>query len=206
MASPAESEPALTARQRSILAVIHRSVEERGYPPTFREIAVAVGLGSPSSVAHHLDTLERLGLLRRGARAPRAVDARAGRAAQHSTVVPLLGTIAAGAPILAHEDVEDHLILSSAIVGSGPHFAVRVRGDSMTGAAICDGDVVVVRQQPTAETGDIVAALIDDEATVKTYRARGGHVELVPQNAAYEVIAGDEAVILGKVVCVLRRL
>ena len=195
-----------TARQRRILAVIREWVDEHGYPPTVREIGRAVGLRSPSSVAHHLDTLARLGLLRRDAHGPRAVDVR-GPARDRATVaVPLLGTIAAGVPIPAEEQVEDELMLPTALVGHGKLFALRVRGDSMTDAAICDGDVVVVREQPVADSGDIVAAMIDGEATVKVYRVRDGHVELIPRNPLYDVIPGDRATVLGRVVAVLRRM
>ena len=118
----------------------------------------------------------------------------------------MLGDIAAGAPILAEEHVTDHLVVSTGMVGHGTLFALNVKGDSMVDAAICDGDVVVVRQQPVAEGGEIVAAMIDGEATVKTFRRRDGHVELVPQNPDYAVIPGDDAIILGKVVSVIRRL
>jgi repressor LexA len=195
-------------RQQSILAVIRESIDRRGYPPTVREIGAAVGLGSPSSVSHHLKALERQGLLRRDAHGPRAVDI---RGAHHGTGdpgvrVPLLGTIAAGGPILAEQLPDDDLTLPTTLVGHGTLFALHVKGDSMIEAAICDGDIVVVRQQAVAETGDIVAAMLDGEATVKVYRTRDGHVELVPRNPHYQVIPGDDAVILGKVVCVLRRM
>ena len=200
----------VTPRQERILAVIGESIEQRGYPPTVREIGAAVGLGSPSSVAYHLNALQRLGLLRRDPGCPRAVElcAPAGRAApaSASVAVPVLGSIAAGAPILADEHVEDLLTLPPTLVGRGTLFALRVKGDSMIEAAICDDDIVVVRKQPVADEGDIVAALIDGEATVKVYRTRDQRVELVPRNPRYDVIPGDDAVILGKVVSVLRRL
>jgi len=204
--SDGDGRPALTDRQQRILAVIHDWIGERGYPPTMREIGAAVGLASASSVVHHLKSLERLGLLRRDAHWPRAVDVRTPRRQVPGTRVPVLGTITAGQPILAHEDQDDELTLPFALVGHGPHFALRVRGDSMIDAAICDGDVVVVRQQSAADHGDIVAAMIDGEATVKAYRLRDGHAELVPRNPRYGVIPGDEAVVLGKVVAVLRSL
>jgi repressor LexA len=180
-----------------------------------REIGAAVGLASPSSVAHQLKSLEELGLIRRNARGSRAVDIRtttdilepALPATKDSDVrVPLVGAIAAGAPILADEQIEDELTLPQSLVGHGRLFALRVKGDSMIEAAICDGDLVVVRQQQVADNGDIVAAMIDGEATVKTFRRTGQTIELVPQNAAYEVIPGNTAVILGKVVSVLRRV
>jgi repressor LexA len=202
--------PGLSPRQQHILAVIREWVERHGYPPTVREIGAAVGLGSPSSVAHHLNALERRGLLRRAPREPRAVDARPsagidGPATRFGVRIPLLGTIAAGAPILAEEHVEEILSLPAGLVGRGTLFALHVRGDSMIEAGIADGDVIVVRQQAVADNGDVVAALIDDEATVKVYRTRGGRVELVPRNPLYPVIPADRATILGKVVCVLRR-
>jgi repressor LexA len=207
--------PSITARQQQILGVIRASIHERGYPPTVREIGAAVGLGSPSSVTHHLKALERRGVLRRDARAPRAVDVRPPSrlrvapyvANEEGTVsVPLVGTIAAGIPILAEEHLEEELELPATLVGRGILFALTVRGDSMIDAAICSGDVVVVRQQATADNGDIVAAMIDGEATVKVYRNVDGRVELVPRNTAYEPIPADGAAILGKVVCVLRRI
>jgi repressor LexA len=209
----AEAEPRTSAMQQRILTVIRGWIEQHGYPPTVREIGTAVGLGSPSSVAHHLKALERHGLLRRDANAPRAVDIRGVPAdaapsgsAQHGVRVPVLGTIAAGAPTLAEESDGEALTLPSTLVGHGTLFALNVKGDSMIEAAICDGDVVVVRQQTVAENGDIVAAMIDGEATVKVYRIRDGRVELVPRNPLYDVIPAANAVILGKVVCVLRRV
>ena len=196
----------LTPRQRQILTMIREWVDRHGYPPTMREIGSAVGLASPSSVAHQLKALEELGLIRRDARGSRAVDVRRSPSSDVDVKVPLLGSIAAGTPILAEEQVEDELTLPVSLVGHGQLFALRVRGDSMVDAAICDGDLVVVRQQQVAENGDIVAAMIDGEATVKALRLSGRLVELVPRNPAYEVIPGDQAVILGKVVTVLRRL
>jgi len=202
----------LTPRQRSILTVIREWVDEHGYPPTMREIGAAVGLASPSTVAHHMTVLERNGFLRRDARGSRAVDIRADETARprgldaNDVRVPVLGAIAAGAPILAEEHVEDELTLPTSLVGRGTLFALKVRGDSMVEAAICDGDLVVVRQQQVAEDGEIVAAMLDGEATVKVLRRRDGHVELLPRNAAYQPIPADHAVVLGKVVSVLRRV
>jgi repressor LexA len=214
----------LTQRQHRILAVIRDSVERRGYPPSVREIGEAVGLASPSSVAHQLSALQRKGFLRRDPNRPRAVDVRSPRqlgavASSESdgdstesaerptpTYVPVLGRIAAGGPILAEQAVEEVFPLPREIVGDGELFLLKVAGDSMIEAAICDGDWVVVRQQPVAENGDVVAAMIDGEATVKTFRRRDGHVLLIPHNPAYEPIPGDEATILGRVVTVLRRL
>jgi repressor LexA len=207
------AEADLSGRQRRILTVIRDWVEQHGYPPTVREIGEAVGLVSPSSVAYQLKELERKGFLRRDPSRPRAVDVRspldeeaAPRFGQTPVYVPLVGRIAAGGPILAEEHVEDVLPLPRELVGQGTLFSLHVKGDSMIEAAICDGDFVVVRQQPTAENGDIVAAMIDGEATIKVYRLRNGHVQLVPRNTAYQPIPGDQATILGKVVAVMRRV
>jgi repressor LexA len=208
----------LTVRQRRILEFIRDAVERHGYPPSVREIGEAVGLVSPSSVAYQLKELARKGYLRRDPNRPRAVDVRppqefapededAARAAHPAAAyVPVLGRIAAGRPILAEQAVEEVFPLPRELVGEGTLFTLQVQGESMIEAAICDGDWVVVRQQPTANNGEIVAAMIDGEATVKTYRNRDGHVLLMPRNAAFEPIPGDEATILGRVVAVLRRM
>jgi len=208
----------LTVRQRRILEFIRAAVERNGYPPSVREIGEAVGLVSPSSVAYQLKELERKGYLRRDPNRPRAVDVRppselmaedeeAIRAARPAPAyVPVLGRIAAGGPILAEQAVEDVFPLPRELVGEGTLFMLKVAGDSMVEAAICDGDWVVVRQQPTAENGEIVAALIDGEATVKTLQRRDGKVWLLPHNDAYQPIDGTNATILGKVTTVLRRL
>jgi repressor LexA len=212
----------LTQRQRRVLEVIRDSIERRGYPPSVREIGEAVGLSSASSVAHQLSVLQKKGWLRRDPNRPRALDVRLpGEAAPArslpsgpaedvatpaATYVPVVGRIAAGGPVLAEQAVEDVFPLPRELVGEGTLFTLRVAGDSMVEAAICDGDWVVVRQQPTAENGEIVAAMIDGEATVKTYKRRDGHVWLLPHNPAYEPIPGDEATILGRVVSVLRRV
>lgn len=208
----------LTRRQHAILEAIRTSIEERGYPPSVREIAEGVGLTSSSSVAYQLSTLEKLGYLRRDPNRPRAlvvadpagsIDAPAAGtpiADSHTVDVPILGRIAAGGPLLAEQAVEASFALPRELVGHGELFMLKVVGDSMVDAAICDGDYVVVRQQPTALNGDIVAALLGDEATVKTYKERDGHVWLMPHNPAYAPILGDEARILGKVVSVLRSL
>ncbi len=201
----------LTPRQRQILAVIRKWALRYGYSPSTREIADAVGLASTSTVGRHLRHLEDLGFLRRG-RARRPIDVRmfleeTDRPRRDSATVgvPLLGDIAAGTPIMAEETCDEVLSLPRDLVGRGTLFGLRVRGDSMTDAAICDGDIVVVRQQHEACNGDIVAAMIDEEATVKVYRRRGGHVVLEPRNPAYEDLDGDRAVVLGRVVSVLRR-
>jgi len=219
-------ESGLTPRQRKVLEVIRDSVERRGYPPTIREIGEAVGLSSTSSVSHQLATLQRKGFLRRDATKPRAVDVRmpgeaaaanaaadlvrdeaAERAARPTPAyVPVIGRIAAGGPILAEQAVEDVFPLPRELVGGGTLFMLKVVGDSMVGAAIADGDWVVVRQQPNAENGDIVAAMIDGEATVKTFKRRDGHVWLMPHNEAFSPIPGDTALILGRVVTVLRKI
>lgn len=224
----------LTVRQRRVLEVIRNSVDRRGYPPSLREIGEAVGLTSPSSVAHQLSTLERKGFLRRDPNRPRAIEVvspdstpdargyRGGASADDETAtfdetgqndqrpeasyVPVLGRIAAGVPIMAEESVEDVFPLPRQLVGEGQLFLLKVVGDSMVDAAICDGDWVVVRQQPTADNGDIVAAMLDSEATVKTFKRKDGHVWLLPHNPAFEPIDGDHATILGKVTAVLRRI
>lgn len=210
----------LTERQRTILDVIRASVTSRGYPPSIREIGDAVGLTSTSSVAHQLRTLERKGYLRRDANRPRAVDVRgaddvvspvrtevAGSdALPEPTFVPVLGRIAAGGPILAEEAVEDVFPLPRELVGDGSLFLLKVVGESMIDAAICDGDWVVVRQQNVADNGDIVAAMIDGEATVKTFKRTSGQVWLMPHNPAFDPIPGNDAAILGKVVTVLRKV
>jgi len=215
----------LTPRQRRILEVIRDFVERRGYPPSMREIGEAAGLTSTSSVSHQLSALERKGFLRRDPNQARAVEVRMpdvdGTPDQPvglgpetlpedvrpaASYVPVVGRIAAGGPILAEEAIEDVFPLPRQIVGTGQLFLLKIVGDSMVDAAICDGDWVVVRQQPTAEAGDIVAAMIDGEATVKTYKRRDGHVWLMPHNPAYEPIPGDNATVLGRVVAVLRRV
>lgn len=219
-------ESGLTQRQRMVLEVIRDSVQRRGYPPSMREIGEAVGLTSTSSVSHQLRTLQRKGYLRRDPNRPRAVEVRVpGKPPVQSAVaepfvvngsaetdhptpayVPLVGRIAAGGPILAEEAVEDIFTLPKQLVGEGTHFLLKVTGDSMINAAIADGDWVVVRQQPVAENGDIVAAMIEGEATVKTLKRKDGHVWLMPQNDTYEPIQGDDASVLGRVVAVLRKV
>ncbi|CAM3629369.1 transcriptional repressor LexA [Smaragdicoccus niigatensis] len=207
----------LTDRQRKVLEVIRASVSERGYPPSIREIGDAVGLTSTSSVAHQLRTLERKGFLRRDANRPRAVDVRnldetprspepGGASLPAPAYVPVLGRIAAGGPILAEEAVEEIFPLPRELVGEGSLFLLKVVGESMIDAAICDGDWVVVRQQNVADNGEIVAAMIDGEATVKTFKRKDGNVWLMPHNALFEPIPGNDATILGKVVTVMRRV
>nr|WP_062974614.1 transcriptional repressor LexA [Nocardia flavorosea] len=229
---PAATGADLTVRQRKVLDVIRSSVSLRGYPPSIREIGDAVGLNSTSSVAHQLRTLERKGYLRRDPNRPRAVDVRgmdeavrsvttlapadtvgAAPATEDSnadqpvpTYVPVLGRIAAGGPILAEQAVEDVFPLPRELVGDGSLFLLRVVGESMVDAAICDGDWVVVRQQNVADNGDIVAAMLDGEATVKTFKRSGEDVWLMPHNPLFEPIPGNDARILGKVVTVIRKI
>jgi repressor LexA len=219
-----DSDDVLTWRQRKVLEVLTDSAQRRGYSPSLREIGEAVGLTSTSSVAFQLSTLQSKGYLRRDAGRPRTVEIRPpGHPVlqpggeidedtgmdiprQETTNVPFVGRIAAGGPILAEESVEDIVPLPRQLVGAGKLFLLKIAGDSMIGAAIVDGDWAVVRQQHEAESGDIVAAMIDGEATVKTFRRSGGYDWLMPQNPAYTPIPGDEASILGRVVAVMRRV
>ena len=225
----------MTTRQRRILATIADSLKTRGYPPTMREIGEAVGLTSPSSVKYQLTSLEAKGYIRRDPNRPRAmeivhpeyataeatkgrppgreatdredVDGDLDRSSRPApSYVPLVGRIAAGGPILAEQVVEDVFPLPRQLVGDGELFMLKVAGESMIDAAICDGDWVVVRRQPVAENGEIVAAMIDGEATVKTFKRIDGHVWLMPHNPAFSPILGDEATILGRIVSVLRSL
>jgi repressor LexA len=220
----------LTWRQRKVLQVIRDSVQKRGYPPSMREIGEAVGLTSTSSVSYQLSTLQRKGYLHRDVGRPRTVEVRlpghpairpeqngkdAGEeiaadgmdiASQEAAYVPLVGRIAAGGPILAEQQIEEIFPLPRQLVGEGNLFMLKVAGDSMINAAIADGDWVVIRQQESAENGEIVAAMIDGEATVKTLKQSDGHVWLMPHNPAFTPILGDDSTVLGKVVAVLRRV
>jgi repressor LexA len=222
----------LTARQHTILTVIRDSVSKRGYPPSMREICEAAGLSSTSSVSHQLAVLEQKGFIRRDPNRPRALDVRvparqsrkaasppstpelpdavaaaeAGIGSGAPVLVPVIGRIAAGGPILAEQVIEDVFPLPRSLVGDGTLYLLKVQGDSMIEAAIADGDWVAVRQQPDAANGEIVAAMIDGEATVKTLRRRDGHAWLMPHNPAYSPIPADDATILGKVVAVLRKV
>ncbi|MGZ8689547.1 MAG: transcriptional repressor LexA [Aeromicrobium sp.] len=219
----------LTPRQLKVLEFLREEIEKRGYPPSMREIGAAVGLTSSSSVAHQLRTLERLGFVKRDPNRPRALevflpDVIAARRSMGSAdesgfdetdignshpaarYVPMVGRIAAGGPILAEERVEEVFPLPKSLVGDGTLFLLEVQGDSMIDAAICSGDYVVVRQQPVAENGEIVAAMLDGEATIKTFRRKDGKVWLLPHNDDYSPIDGTHATILGKVTAVLRRL
>jgi repressor LexA len=207
----------LSDKQISILEFIQRTIAGQGYPPSMREIGDAVGLASLSSVTHQLNQLELSGYLRRDPNRPRALEilidlpgSGAAESGEPSTpvgdaaMVPMVGRIAAGIPITAEQMVEEVFPLPRQLVGKGDLFMLRVVGDSMIDAAICDGDWVVVRQQKTAENGDIVAAMLDDEATVKVFRQRDGHTWLLPRNSAFEPILGDFAEVVGKVVAVMR--
>ncbi len=206
----------LTVRQRIVLDMIRTAIETRGYPPSMREIGEAVGLTSPSSVAHQLAALEKKGYIRRDPRLPRAMEVvmpgedmdvtGIGDALPEAAYVPVIGRIAAGGPILAEQSIEEVFPLPKSLVGDGELFLLKVVGESMIEAAICDGDWVVVRSQPDASNGDIVAAMLDDEATVKTFQRKNGHVKLLPANKDFSPIDGDHARIVGKVVAVLRRL
>ena len=214
----------LSDKQLAILDVIQRSVASRGYPPSMREIGDAVGLSSLSSVTHQLGQLELSGYLRRDPNRPRAMevlidlpaiepsldDVRAADAnvtpIGDAVMVPLVGRIAAGIPITADQQVDEVFPLPRQLTGKGDLFMLKVVGESMIDAAICDGDWVVVREQQNAENGDIVAAMLDSEATVKVFRQRDGHTWLLPRNSNFEPILGDHAEILGKVVTVLRSL
>ena len=205
----------LTEKQERILTCIMESVRTRGYPPSMREIGDAVGLVSLSSVTHQLGQLEKFGYIKRNPGMPRALevlvhfdhtdDGDMNETAE-AAFVPVVGRIAAGIPITAEQQVEDVFALPRQIVGKGELFLLRVVGETMIDAAICDGDWVVVRSQRNAENGDIVAAMLDGEATVKTFRKRDGHIWLLPRNSDFEPILGDEAEILGKVVAVLRSI
>ncbi|MFF0636472.1 transcriptional repressor LexA [Nocardia sp. NPDC004151] len=204
----------LPERQQRILCSIRDWVQRHGYSPSTREIGDSVGLKSASSVSRHLRELEKRGFLKRSESVTRPMDVRlflrasapARQRDDNSVPVPVVGDIAAGTPILAEEHTDDVLSLPRELVGRGTVFGLRVRGDSMVDAAICDGDIVVVRKQHEAHTGEIVAAMIDGEATVKVYKRANGHVYLEPRNPAYPVIDGDNAQVLGKVVSVMRRV
>jgi len=204
---------ALTKRQQEILDYVQGHMDEKGYPPTVREIGEAVGLTSSSSVHAQLENLERLGLLRRDPTKPRAIglsENEASAAEVPDGTVPLVGRIAAGSPVLASENVEEHIRVPQGYADGGEHFALRVAGDSMIGAGILDGDVVVIRRQDDARDGDIVAALLpgpaEDEATVKRLRREGGRVMLVPENPRLAPFEMRDGRIVGTVTAVLRKL
>ncbi len=203
----------LSDKQRQILACINEAITRTGYPPSLREIGDSVGLSSISSVSHQLTQLELRGFIRRDPNLNRAIEILveldgnpdAVRVRDDDIVhVPLVGRIAAGIPITAEQNVDDMFALPRQMVGQGNVFMLKVQGDSMIDAAICDGDYVVVREQKTAENGDIVAAMLDHEATVKVFKQRDGNTWLLPRNSAYEPIDGSFAEVMGKVVAVIR--
>jgi repressor LexA len=205
----------LTRRQREILDVVHAHIEEHGYPPTVREIGEAVGLTSSSTVHAHLQALERHGALKRGQAKPRAIDLAERRTRRVSSpatpdgvrVLPLLGRIAAGAPILAEEHVEEEIAVPVMLTASGDCFLLKVAGESMIDIGILDGDFVVVRRQDSCDDGAIVAALVDGgDATVKRLHRVAGRIRLSPENAALEPFYPDDVQVMGKVVGVFRRL
>jgi len=228
-----EAVDGLDRRARAVYEAVREAVATHGYPPSLREIGEQVGLTSPSSVKHQLDKLERLGLVRRDPKRPRAMEVvgagsgmnppshtgrpvpselprLAGIEDGDAVAVPLVGRIAAGTPILAEQDMTDVMALPRRLTGEGELFMLEVHGDSMIEAAICDGDWVVVRSQPDAANGEIVAAMVEDvdgaSATVKVLSRRDGHQWLLPRNSSYAPIDGDHATIMGKVVTVLRSL
>ena len=201
-----------TEKQLKILDVIRSFTAEMGYPPSVREIGERVGLSSSSTVQSHLKTLERRGLLRRDPTKPRALvpadmELRAPAAGMPDSVsLPVLGRVAAGVPITATENLEDTFVLPSSFVRGSGNFMLRVKGDSMIDAAILDGDLIVVQPRPTAENGEIVVAMIDGEATVKTFYREAGRIRLQPENAAMEPIYADDVTVVGRVEAVVRRL
>jgi repressor LexA len=208
-----ESAMELQERQRLILQVIEDGVREHGYPPTVREIGAAVGLCSPASVQSHLAALEAKGYIRRGPSKRRAVEVTRplGRSAsaagrRGAMVVPLVGRVAAGRPLLADENVEDVIDIPGFLGDDGGSFALRVTGDSMVKAGIFDGDIVVVKRQESADDGDIVVALLEDEATLKRFYREADRVRLQPENDAMEPIFARDPLIVGKVTGVIRRL
>ena len=192
--------------QAKILAYIERATLQKGYPPSVREICEAIGLKSTSTVHGHLIRLEKKGLLYRDSMKPRAISVPADHQAYRSDMiqVPVVGQVTAGVPILATENIEDFIALPQAMVGSGDHFILSVRGESMIGAGILDGDYVIVRKQNTADNGDIVIAMIEDEATVKRFYKENGVFRLQPENPTMDPIIVDELTILGKVVSLYR--
>jgi repressor LexA len=201
----------MTARQRRIIEFIRKTVRERGYPPTVREIGEAVGLASSSSVHAQLANLEKRGLVKRDPTKPRAMELRGPGSSRRGGVdVPLVGRISAGTPILADQNIEEYLTMPTGFAGADDHFALRVSGDSMIGAGILDGDMVVVRRQSSAAEGDIVAVLLpgaaEDEATVKRLHREDGRVVLVPENPAMEPFEMTDGSIVGRVVAVLRKV
>jgi len=204
-AEPTES--GLTSRQELILNVIKEAIATQGYPPSMREIGAAAGLASPASVSYQIDALIEKGFIRKDAAKGRAfeiVEQEEAIKPEKTVNIPLVGRIAAGGPITAEQHIEEVYPLPESLVGKGELFLLKVVGDSMIDLAICDGDFVVIRSQKTAEKGEIVAAMIDGEATVKTLSKKDGHIWLLPANDNYAPIDGDNAEIVGKVTAVLR--
>lgn len=205
-----EAEPTdsgLTTRQELILSVIKEAIATKGYPPSMREIGAAAGLASPASVSYQIDALIEKGFIRKDATKGRAFEVVEHEDAikpEKTINIPLVGRIAAGGPITAEQHIEEVYPLPESLVGKGELFLLKVVGDSMIDLAICDGDFVVIRSQKSAEKGEIVAAMIDGEATVKTLSKKDGHIWLLPANDNYAPIDGDNAEILGKVTAVLR--
>ena len=201
-------EPKLTKRQQEIFAYIKRYAAKYGYPPTVRDIGRAIGLTSPSTVHGHLANLEKAGLLRRDPTKPRAMEllASSARRTARPRGLPVLGQVAAGAPILAEENVEEYVEIPELTAADDGDFLLRVQGDSMKDAGILEGDVVVVQRQDTAADGQIVVALVDDEATVKRFYREADHVRLQPENPAMEPIREREVQVLGRVIGVCRRV
>ncbi|MEO6991165.1 MAG: transcriptional repressor LexA [Candidatus Baltobacteraceae bacterium] len=204
------SERATTERQARILAVIREFTEERGYPPSVREIGERVGLSSSSTVQSHLKTLERRGLIRRDPTKPRALVASGApivpRSGVEYGVLPIVGKVAAGVPITAAENVEGEFVVPASFARKPDAFMLRVQGDSMIEAAIVDGDLIVVSPQASANNGEIVVAMLEGEATVKRFFREAGRVRLQPENARMQPIYSDDVTILGRVEAVIRKL
>ena len=196
----------LSPRQSEILDFIKKSVAKNGYPPTVREIGEKVGLASPASVKYQLEILAEKGYIKKADTSARAIEVTDESAPSKSRNIPLVGQIAAGIPITAEQNIEEIHTLPESMVGKGDLYMLKVKGDSMIDAAICDGDYVVIRQQKDAQNGDIVAAMIDGEATVKTFSRKSGHIWLLPANQEFSPIDGDNCEILGKVTAVLRSI
>jgi repressor LexA len=200
----------LTKRQQEIFDFVKRHVSEHGYPPTVRDIGKAIGLTSSSTVHAHLGNLERLGLLRRDPTKPRAIEVLVDKARQTITPpgLPLVGQVAAGSPVLADENIEEYVAVPGIAGGEDGEFVLRVKGDSMKDAGILEGDHVIVRRQETATDGEIVVALVGDEAeaTVKRFFRESDHVRLQPENSALDPILTKDVTVLGRVVGVCRRV
>ena len=192
--------------QAKILAYIEKATLQKGYPPSVREICDATGLKSTSTVHGHLIRLEKKGLLYRDSMKPRAISVPSDHQMYRTEMinVPIVGRVSAGSPILATENIEDYIALPQSMLGEGEHYVLGVRGESMIEAGIMDGDYVVVRKQPTAYNGDIVVAMVEDDATLKRFYRENGHFRLQPENSTMEPIIVPEVTILGKVVSLYR--